>query len=466
MKFTVLVLLISSMLATAFAQSATTDPKLEAAVAAMRKVDPSRLDDKQREAKGKEIDEAWQYIGSLGAAGSQRLKDEIRKLDAAGEKDDFFKLGASAVLWGIGKVSEAETIARIWNSVPVSAQYRYVFYTAFSAAVTRDVRVAPMLRALLKDDKGEVFIAQHSLNLTWPLTLEIIWGVYGTTGLPVLNEVLHSSSDPAEKRTAIMLLSKCHYLPALTKIRAEVSNTNPDVRRAAIMSLGRYGDPRDFTVIETALKATDPQDLWPAVYAAYEFEDLRLVPKIIPLISSKDENIRLEASSTVSHLLTPEGFALIKKMTRDALTADERDFWERRFLETSQAMNSTWEQYSAASATEKAALIAKARKAEWEIPATSTEKLFTHDDLIAGMKVWKEKSRITDSPYQLNNARQVIKVATVEDLEALIDVRASVYRRLSDECLYEIRVLDDVIRQVSRSRYRKGIGISEKVEPK
>ena len=135
-------------------------------------------------------------------------------------------------------------------------------------------------------------------------------------------------------------------------------------------------------------------------------------------------------------------------------------------VETSQAMNSTWEQYSAASATEKAALIAKARKAEWEIPATSTEKLFTHDDLIAGTKVWKEKSRITDSPYQLNNARQVIKVATVEDLDALIDVRASVYRRLSDECLYEIRVLDDVIRQVSRSRYRKGIGISEKVEPK
>ncbi len=44
---------------------------------------------------------------------------------------------------------------------------------------------------------------------------------------------------------------------------------------------------------------------------------------------------------------------------------------------------------------------------------------------------------------------------TDEDIDLLLAARASFYGRLSDECLYDVRRIDDVVKRLGRSRYKK-----------
>src|SRR5262245_35766598 len=109
------------------------DKKLEQAIAVLRRVDQGKLSEQQRQAKAKEIDAAWGVIKTAGKAGVARLKEEIRLVDQNKEKDDYFKLNASALLWNIGQFDEVDAIVAIWKSTPLSAQYNYVFHTAYAA---------------------------------------------------------------------------------------------------------------------------------------------------------------------------------------------------------------------------------------------------------------------------------------------------------------------------------------------
>ena len=81
--------------------------KLAKAVAAMRKINPAALSDKQKQAKGQELEQAWKTLQDAGPAGAAALKDELKKIETAKERDDDFKLGAARFLWQIGKAAEA-----------------------------------------------------------------------------------------------------------------------------------------------------------------------------------------------------------------------------------------------------------------------------------------------------------------------------------------------------------------------
>lgn len=204
----------------------SSDKKLDEAIAALRHIKQEQFDDDAKERKAKEIDAAWEVVKSFGQTGISRLKQEVQTIDAGKEKDDFFKLNASALLWQIGRLSEAESVAKIWNSSALAAQYNYVFYTAMDAASTRDAKALPMLKALLKDEKGEVYFHTHSMNVKFPLTHEFVWGFYGTKGLPVLDEVLQSSTDAVEIQSAISLLCSI----AVSARASENSATGDDKR--------------------------------------------------------------------------------------------------------------------------------------------------------------------------------------------------------------------------------------------
>src|ERR671913_2224993 len=64
---------------------------LEQAVSKLRRIYPERLSDAQKEAKSKEIEEAGGVIGKAGPAGAALLKRELGRVEAGGERDDFFK---------------------------------------------------------------------------------------------------------------------------------------------------------------------------------------------------------------------------------------------------------------------------------------------------------------------------------------------------------------------------------------
>jgi hypothetical protein len=179
------------------AQQVADKPNLDEAIATLRKVDPELLKNPDQSKWTKaEMNAAWDkmeaastVIYKAGVCGADRVKEELKKLDDAKEKDDFFRLSAASLLYALGGPTEGKTVGAIWDTTPLDLHYNSVFFTACQASITQDPRVLPMLTACLKDRKGAAFIARHFLTMRWPRTQLFIWGMYGPKGLPVVGMV-------------------------------------------------------------------------------------------------------------------------------------------------------------------------------------------------------------------------------------------------------------------------------------
>lgn len=433
----------------------SSDPKLERAIAALRRIDPTKLSDTEQEKKAEEIDEAWAFIKKAGATGILRLKEEVRRVDETKERDDYFKLNATALLWQISGLKEAETIAAIWKGTPLRAQYNYVFYTAFDAATKQDPRALPMLEAVLKDKEGEVFFALHAMEVKWPLTHEFIWGAYGAKGLPALAKILETSQDPVELASTILLLTSAQYLPALPRIREIATNGKGEARLVAIQSLGVFGHPQDYDFLISGLRSTDSEVVWRHVYALYEFGDLRAVPHLIPLLETKDTKLEMETLAALSYLLTPASVEALHKhsQTKPALASPINSYLEESGFK--------WEDYqkTAAPLREKSVAEIRNRREDSKYKLRRGEKGYTHETFLRAAAEWKQKHRMPQV-----QVAEILSGATANDIETLLDVKATLYTRLSDEAMYEVKRIDEAVKYLGRSRYRKISGITEKVE--
>lgn len=443
-----------------------TDGQLESAISVLRHIDSQGMSENQKEEKGKEINKAWEVVRAAGKNGIQRLKQEIQKIASANERDDFFKLNAASLLWQIGQFGEVESIAGIWNSTPLQAQYNYVFYTAFSAAVTQDPRVLPMLEACLRDDKGKLFIALHSLDIGWPLSHEFLWGAYGPKGLPILAHILETSSNSVELQSAMILLANDQFLPALPAIRKLSTNSNADVRRTAIRSLGEFGHPQDYESLISGLKSNDSQELFHVVYALYEYEDLRAVPLLIPLINTDNEALRGEVLATLLHLTSVASIDAIQKHCAQAKSESEKtECSSPRLVGALEEAGISLLTFSKTSQKEKDDLVARFRsKQKEEFEMNPSDRKPTSNELSAVLSEWRENHRPNSDRYSWIESRHIIAAAGEKTVDALLDAKASFYTRLSDECLYDVHDIRAIIRWVGRGRYRKTPGLTERVE--
>ena len=443
------------------------DQKLERAVAALRNIRQGAFTtEAQQEAKSKEIDEAWEVIRQAGARGTARLKQELERVERSREKDDFFKLNASALLWGIGQFDEAPAIAAIWNSTPLEAQYKYVFYTAIDAARTGDARALPMLEAVLRDNKGHVFLWQHSLDVKWPLTHEFVWGAFGPKALPRLAEIISTSKNEIEVASAISLLAQSHYLPALPRLRELARAGTGDARLFAIRALGVYGHPQDYDFLVAGLRSGDPKELFSYSYALYEYEDLRAVPHLIPLLGAADKAVRQETFAALTHLLTSESVDALHRHAQTTKERDEKETIEEHLNSELREYNLSLNQYlkkSPAGRAEAVAAILRRREAE-KYQLGTGEKGMTRSEFVTAVKRWKEEHRLSRVGGERVMPKHILVAATAADIELLLEVKAALYLRLSDEALYEARRMDEVVKRLGRSRYRKQAGITEKVE--
>lgn len=459
LRFLVFIIVVSTV--SGFSQQST-DTELDKAVAALRKIVWTEWSDEQKETKANQIDEAWKTLNAAGQKGSARLKLEIERVDAAKENDEFFKLNATVVLWEIGKASEADYIAKVWDGTDLTSQYRYVFLTAFDAARTQDPKVLPMLRALSKDNKGAIYIGAHAMNVAWPLSHEFIWGVYGNGGLPILAEMLEKSSSEVELMTAMKLLGNAQYLPSLPRIRQLATSDRPEVRQIAIQTIGVFGHPDDYEKLITGLRSSrDPKELFAYAFALYEFEDERAVPHLIPLLEINDANLQVEASLALLRLLTPESFAAVKSFVAKVQDAEVKKFLQRSLTLRSDKLPKNFEALSLAEQTK---LLSDLRNVDLVLKAG--EQPMTRRKLLEAVNVWKEKGRIYDSGVDWVGERVLIASSTPNDIDAILAARSAFYKRLSDECLYEVRDLQTAVKYIGRSRYRRGIGITAKAEPK
>jgi hypothetical protein len=88
----------------------------------------------------------------------------------------------------------------------------------------------------------------------------------------------------------------------------------------------------------------------------------------------------------------------------------------------------------------------------------------THKELLKAAAEWKANHRITGGTYEWVEDRHVLAACTPAEIPLLLDVMAACYLRLSDECLYEVQMLQEIVKRIGRSRYRAEVGICERVE--
>lgn len=431
-----------------------TDPDVQKAIAAMRHIDGSKMTDADREAMGPRIEKAWETIARNGPAGIAALKAELRNVEQAKEKDDFFRLSAATLLWETVGTSDANMIAHIFQTTPLSTNYAYAFDTAFTAARTQDPNVLPILQATMKDEKMDFFVVEHAMHIVWPLTQEFIWGSYGSKGLPVLAGVLNESNSPTELKTAIDTLAYAQYLPALPAIRKLAHHEDAAVAAMAIQTLGKFGHPDDFEFLASGLKQKDSPLLFDFVFAAYEDADPRLVPLLIPLLANTNSKVAKEAAYTLRHIATVEAVTAVgdyaaahSGQPQAAACQDAMDNFQKN-------AGISFQEFGRKSPQEKDNILADLRSArEKKYKLQPNDKRLTHDQFLQAAAEWKRNSRITGGQYAWVEDRHVADVATPEDLNLLYDVRAAVLTRLSNECLPEATILTDLIKRIGRKRY-------------
>jgi HEAT repeat protein len=450
-----LILLASGAALDSVGQASADD--VEKALAFLRQINPAKVTSAQEEDVAKQINAAWETIHKAGANGRARLKEEI----ARPGQSDYFKLNGAALLWQLGGLDEAETIASVWRSTRLEVQSNYVFYPAFAAAQKHDEKALPMLLVVLGNNLFQIYVVTHAMDVKWPLTIHFIWGAYGPKGLPVLLKVLKETRNPVESQSAIFIFANDQFLDALPKIRELARQSDQETRRAAIYALGFFGHPEDYDFLIAGLRSPDAEDRFYYAMAVYEYEDLRAVPHLIPLLDDRNQKVRREAFANLTHLLTAESLDSLINYARRARGEEKTEANE--YLESElreYGLNlSGYQKKSPAARAQTIDSVRRQREAG-RFMLQPGEKGFTHDELIKAAEQWKKNHRM---PVE---ARQILTAATANDIDLLLEVKAALFARLSDECLYEVKRIDMAVRRLGRSRYRKDVGITERVEPR
>ncbi len=428
------------------------DKAVSEAIREMRGIDPGRMTEEEQETKGEALDKAWDVLSKSGDKGAKALLKEVEAVDKAGEDDAFFKLGAACLIWGIGEVKYADEIAKIWDSTPLYKQYAYVFRTAVHAASLHKPEVVPLLTACLKDKQASYFAYMHSMNITWPLTVEFIWGAYGSKGNAELLKILETSKDPNTLESACILLSSAQYLKALPAIRKLALKGEGSVKTTAVKCLGEFGHPDDFDLLVKGLKT---EDAWYYLYALYEYGDQRAVKHIIPFLTSDDEDTRSEAMAALGVLAAPEGIIALMNCTKKASSDKEKEYCRRFYSRYFSEGAVSAEDFLKMTPEKQQKLMNEWRDDRNEFPVDKDSKHLTREDLKKASEDWIKRNRISGGPYEWVYSEHVLEIAKPEDMDLLQDVMASVYLRVSDECLSEIRILKSLIRTIGRRRYRK-----------
>jgi len=430
-------------------------------------VNPDELSSSEKEAKTKLIYDAWRTIGASGREGIERLKQEVKK--AVPMQENYFKLNAARFLWMYGRWQkppetpggnwdEVPEILAIWDAARLSYHLHFPFHTAFEAAASRDPRAVPLMKALLKELDGAV--QTPHMPIRWPKTNEFIWGVYGPKGLPILFDVLKTTKDPNEIMSAIGILPKAQYLEALPFVRKLATNNHAEIRAYALAGLAYYGHPEDFDLLASGLHTNSPYILELTSAGLALYGDIRAVPLLIPLLNSDNVKVRQRVIEALSTLLTPASLEALNRHAETTSVSSEANLCRNTVSNILNKMNLTWDAYVKKTPAEREELINKVRANLWSMSLEPDEHPLSRDEFLNAARQWKELHLLGGSI----KARHLVAKATVEDIDLLLEVKAAILMRLSDECLYEAREIDTAIRYLGRSRYRKNPGITERVE--
>ncbi len=437
---------------------------LDAAIASMRNIEIDKLDRGGKSAIYERLDTAWNTLMNAGDRGRERILRELKELDEKRVSDDFFRIDASMLLWFGWKFDAIDTIVAIWESTPNRHHYDQAFSVAYEAAKTRDTRALPLMKSLLRNDTGTACVPLHSMTMRWPLPLEFVWGVYGPGGGPELLKALKATKDPVVQKSCVILLVKMQYLEALPTIREIARKGEGEGRLYAIEWLGVLGHPDDREFLISGLKSTDPKVVVAHLMGLAGFEDMSTATAVAPTLNRDDELTRRQTLMTLSYCLGVDALISIHDRAVTAERDDEREACNSLVNSVLAGVGLDYESLTKLPRHEADEKLLAANPLEAMFRGRPGDRRCTHDELVKALDDWIARNRITGGPYAWLDSRHVLGAATVDDLNKLLEVRASVYRRLSDECLSEVAVLEDLIRRIGRRRFRRVTGLCVRAE--
>jgi len=327
------------------------------------------------------------------------------------------------------------------------------FHTAYDAALSRDPKALPLLVAFLRErtegtlTAGEP-IEQQPMEMEWPVALDFVWGAYGPEGYPVLARIAAESGDPVMVESALSVLCTSEYPDALPVARRlAIEGKTAGIRRAAVRLLGWHGRARDWEYLLLGLMSGDLDDISASLWAIHKSGDPRTVSYTIPFCDHSDPWIRDEALAVLALACTPESIEAMYRVCDqrpEDPSLDEFAFYTDAVLWIAGLDRAT---YCALAPADREQAIARA-KAILYGPRPNTARV-PRDEALALVAQWTEKGCIDCDG--LEDAEHQIAAALVrDDIPLLQELRASIYRGLSEQALRDVAKVESIMQNVVR----------------
>lgn len=327
------------------------------------------------------------------------------------------------------------------------------FHTAYDAALSRDPRALPVLVNFLRERTGSTLPAgectgHQPMHMEWPVALDFVWGAYGPEGYPVLVEIAAESGDPVMVESALSALCTSEYPDALPVARRlALEGGTAGIRRAAVRLLGWHGRARDWEHLLIGLMSDDVDDISASLWAIHKSGDPRVVSYAIPFCDHPDPWVRDEALSVLALACTPESIEAMHRVCDQRSEdpgLDEFAFYTDAVLWIAGLDRAT---YCVLAPADREQAVARA-KAILYGPRPGAAPI-SRVEALAMVAQWTEDGCI--SCDALDDVEHLIAAALVrDDIPLLQELRASIYRRLSDQALRDVAKVESIMQKVVR----------------
>jgi len=417
----------------------------------LAKADPSRP---QSEEEMRRFGNACQAVKAAGQKGVERLEAE---LSATGHEpeDEVFRVSLSALLYDIAGPDKAPQVAAAWSTIDRFSRAEMTYFVAFQAAGSQDPRVTPMLKACVADEKGSVIDPIHGVILAWPRTAEALWGACGLPCESELRRMFLESEEPVETASAAAALAKSMYPDLMPRYRFLAEGGHRPAQLQSILALGWYGHPDDFDFLVAGLGSKEPDVLFTYIYALVEFGDIRATRQIMRLVSHHDRNVRGEAAAACMLLPTARS---VEKVIQSLGTkkAPEIPGLKERVDALMTQMGTDVKAFLALPDADREKLVRRAiEAAEAPFRLKEDEKALGRERVMRDLEDCLASGKVSG----WIDPKQFLAVATPDDIPLLLKLRAQAYQRFSSRAFDDVALVDQMIRRLGRSRYRKEVGL-------
>ena len=474
-------------------QNSSSNPALDDAIETLQRIDASTFERVEQQEFDRFVNGAWATISEAGDEGILRLRRELEREDT----NTFFRMSGTALLFLLQGPDAASLIGEVWSRSDLTVHYHYVFHTAALAAYTGDPRVTEILAPLLSDASASMVFPAHVMRLRWPGLLKFTWGAMGPAGESHLLDVLRTSDDPAALRSAMHLLSDSFNTEALPELRRLSESSDKSVRTRALISLGEFGHPDDYDKIVAELRRGDDETSYAALYALWEFMDLRGANEAIPFLSSENSSVAIEAANVLHYLITPEGVdSLVDCAKSDTLGDTMRkkcagfvaNIWDfgkttrKKYARMSRAQKQRFcDAYLQRRRDKRYRLTAEERLEREELLAFTEAMIEAHEDrfapsseMMAVLKRLEQENPPAEGTARSPSVREryegvpsveaYLEMLEPQDVMLLRRLRSAMLWRQSDEALELADELQNGLRRIVRESYRESAGFMAQVK--